>query len=180
MRTECQPIAVSNVIEYLAGCLERPETSGQTYDIGGPEILTYEKMFQTYAAAAGLRPRLIIPVPLLTPHLSSLWIKFVTPVPTILAKPLILGLRNRVVCQDNRIREIIPQRLLSFQEAVTLDLQKIRQLDVETCWSDVGFRPAPEWVDCGDAPYQSVEKIPIAATQQLGFFQRAAMPTSRG
>lgn len=109
-------------------------------------------MFQTYAAAAGLRPRLIIPVPLLTPHLSSLWIKFVTPVPTILAKPLILGLRNRVVCQDNRIREIIPQRLLSFQEAVTLALQKIRQLDVETCWSDVGFRPAPEWVDCGDAP----------------------------
>lgn len=153
VRTECQPIAVSNVIEYLAGCLAHPETAGQTYDIGGPDILTYEQMFQVYAKAAGLRPRLIIPVPLLTPHLSSLWINFVTPIPTVLAKPLVLGLRNRVVCRDNRIREIIPQRLLSFGEAVDLALDRIRQMEVETCWSDAGFQPPPEWLDCGDAPY---------------------------
>lgn len=153
VRTECQPIAVSNVIEYLAGCLHHPQTAGQTYDIGGPEVLTYERMFQIYAQAAGLRPRTIIPVPLLTPRLSSLWLNFVTPVPAALAKPLILGLRNRVVCQDNRIREIIPQHLLSFRESVELALQKIKQLDVETCWSDAGFQPPPEWVDCGDAPY---------------------------
>ncbi|HDQ40296.1 MAG TPA: SDR family oxidoreductase [Desulfonatronum sp.] len=153
VRTQCQPIAVSNVIEYLAGCLERPETSGQTYDIGGPDILTYEQMFQIYARIAGLRPRLILPVPLLTPRLSSLWINFVTPVPAAQAKPLVLGLRNRVVCRDNRIREIISQDLLSFEEAVTLALEKIRQLEVETCWSDAGFQPPPEWIDCGDAAY---------------------------
>lgn len=153
VRTQCQPIAVSNVIAYLAGCLERPESAGQTYDIGGPDILTYAQMFQIYAKAAGLRPRLIIPVPLLTPRLSSLWINFVTPVPAVLAKPLVLGLRNRVVCSENRIREIIPQHLLSFAEAVELALKRIRQLDVETCWSDAGFVPPPEWLDCGDAPY---------------------------
>ncbi len=153
VRTECQPIAVSNVIEYLAGCLDRPETVGQTYDIGGPEILTYEQMFQIYAQVAGLRPRIIIPVPLLTPRLSSLWVNFVTPVPTSLARPLILGLSNRVVCQENRIRNILPQTLLSFRDAAALALEKISQLEVETCWSDAGFQPPPEWIDCGDTPY---------------------------
>ncbi len=153
VRTECQPIAVSNVIEYLAGCLEQPETSGQTYDIGGPDVLTYEQMFQLYAQIAGLRRRVLIPVPLLTPHLSSLWINFVTPIPTALAKPLVVGLRNRVVCSENRIREIIPQRLLTCREAIVTALQKVQQLDVETCWSDAGFQPPPEWLDCGDAPY---------------------------
>jgi uncharacterized protein YbjT (DUF2867 family) len=153
VRTQCQPIAVSNVIAYLAGCLDHPKTAGQTYDIGGPDVLTYQEMFALYASIAGLGPRLMIPVPLLTPHLSSLWINFVTPVPTSLAKPLVLGLRNRVVCTENRIRDIIPQDLLSCGQAIELALQKVRQLDVETCWTDAGFQPPPEWLDCGDAPY---------------------------
>ncbi len=153
VRTECQPIAVSNVIEYLAGCLEHPETFGQTYDIGGPDVLTYAQMFALYTEIAGLPRRILIPVPFLTPHLSSLWINFVTPVPTALAKPLVVGLRNRVVCTENRIQEIIPQPLLSCREAISTALQKVQQLDVETCWSDAGFQPPPEWLDCGDAPY---------------------------
>ncbi|SDB32484.1 Uncharacterized conserved protein YbjT, contains NAD(P)-binding and DUF2867 domains [Desulfonatronum thiosulfatophilum] len=153
VHTECQPIAVSNVIEYLAGCLDHPRTTGQTYDIGGPDILTYKQMFELYAQVAGLPRRILIPVPWLTPYLSSLWINFVTPIPTALAKPLVLGLRNRVVCSENRIREIIPQELLTCRQAINVALQKVQQLDVETCWSDAGFKPPPEWLDCGDAPY---------------------------
>jgi uncharacterized protein YbjT (DUF2867 family) len=153
VRTECQPIAISNVVEYLAACLGKPETTGQTYEIGGPDILTYGELFQTYAREAGLKPRVIIPVPVLSPGLSSLWVGMISPVPSGLARPLINGLRNRVVCSESRIRGIIPQRLLSCREAIALALDKIRQLDVETCWSDAGHPVPPEWLDCGDPAY---------------------------
>lgn len=119
VRTPSQPIAISNVITYLTGCLEKEETVGQTYDIGGEEIISYTDLFQTYAEVAGLRKRLIIPVPVLTPRLSSLWIHLVTPIPGYIARPLTEGLRNRVVCRDQRIKEIIPQKLLDSRQAIT-------------------------------------------------------------
>jgi uncharacterized protein YbjT (DUF2867 family) len=78
VKSLCQPIAVTNVLEYLVGCLEQPATSGLTLDIGGPDILSYRELFDIYARVAGLRPRIIIPVPVLTPKLSSYWIQMVT------------------------------------------------------------------------------------------------------
>lgn len=153
VRTRCQPIAISNVLEYLAGCLEHPETAGQTYDIGGPDIVSYAELFQLYAKAAGLRRRVLVPLPSLSPWLSSHWLALVTPVPASLAKPLVLGLRNEVVCRDQRIRDIVPQRLLSCAEAIGLALDKVRQHAVETCWHDAGALPVPEWIACGDAAY---------------------------
>ena len=83
-----QPIAITNVLGYLQGCLEHDEVKGQTFDIGGPEVVTYRQLFDIYAEEAGLRRRLIIPVPVLTPRLSSYWIHLVTPVPAALARPL--------------------------------------------------------------------------------------------
>jgi len=148
-----QPIGIRNVLNYLQGCLEHDEVKGQTFDIGGPEVVTYRRLFDIYAEEAGLRRRLIIPVPVLTPTLSSYWIHLVTPVPAAIARPLAEGLRNPVVCQDNRIRHIIPQELLTCRETIRLALQKVRQECVDTCWMDAGAALPPEWLHCGDTDY---------------------------
>mgnify|MGYP003392443924 CR=1 FL=1 len=118
--TQSQPIAVTNVIHYLVGCLESEHTAGQVFDIGGPDVLSYRELMDIYAKEAGLRKRLIIPVPFLTVTLSSLWGGWITPFPAYIVRPLVEGLKNRVVCQDNRIRDIIPQKLLNCHEAIRM------------------------------------------------------------
>ncbi|WP_028320183.1 SDR family oxidoreductase [Desulfatiglans anilini] len=154
VRNPIQPIAISNVLQYLKGCLEHEETRANTYDIGGPDVLTYQRLLETYAEEAGLPRRVIIPVPVLSPRLSSHWLHLVTPVPISLAKPLVEGLSIPVVCEENRIREIIPQRLLSCREAIRHALEQTRSgRGIQTCWSDAGPIRIPEWLDCGDAPY---------------------------
>ena len=143
--TECQPIAVRNVLHYLVACLDCPETVGETYDIGTEEIVTYCDLMRIYAEEAGLTKRLIIPVPVLTPRLSSYWIHLVTPVPAALARPLAEGLRNPVLCKDNRIRELIPQKLLDCRQAIRFALEKLRLQQVETSWTDAGAVAPVEW-----------------------------------
>jgi uncharacterized protein YbjT (DUF2867 family) len=150
---QVQPIAITNVLNYLQGCLEHDEVKGQTFDIGGPEVVTYRQLFDIYTEEAGLRHRLVIPVPVLTPKLSSLWIHLVTPVPAAIARPLAEGLRSPVICQENRIRDLIPQSLLTCRETIRLALQKIQQQCVDTCWMDAGAMVPPEWLHCGDADY---------------------------
>lgn len=115
--TRCQPIAVEDVVAFLAGCLAAPGTAGQTLDIGGPDIVTYRRLMGIYARVRGLR-RLIVPVPLLSPRLSAYWINLVTPVPAGVVFPLLEGLRNEVVCRDNRIRELVPIPLTSMEQAI--------------------------------------------------------------
>ncbi|MFI5329956.1 MAG: SDR family oxidoreductase [Desulfobaccales bacterium] len=148
-----QPIAIRNVLAYLIGCLEVEAVKGQTFDIGGPEVVTYRRLFDLYAEEAHLPRRLIIPVPVLTPKLSSYWIHLVTPVPASLAQPLAEGLANPVVCRDHRIRAIIPQELLDCRSTIRLALQRTEQQRVETCWSDAGRATPPEWAQCGDADF---------------------------
>lgn len=151
--TQVQPIAIRNVLQYLIGCLEHPRAKGETFDIGGPEVVTYRQLFDIYAQEAHLPKRIIIPVPVLTPRLSSYWIHLVTPVPASLAQPLAEGLSNPVVCQDNRIRELIPQELLDCRQTIRLALDRTRQQTVETCWRDAGPLIPPEWTHCGDADF---------------------------
>jgi uncharacterized protein YbjT (DUF2867 family) len=153
VHTPVQPIAIRNVLTYLMGCLEGDATRGQTFDIGGPEVVTYRQLMDIYAQEAHLPRRLVIPVPVLTPRLSSYWIHLVTPIPASLAQPLAEGLANPVVCLDNRIRDLIPQELLDCRQTIRLALQRIAQQQVETCWSDAGFVTPPEWTSCGDADY---------------------------
>jgi uncharacterized protein YbjT (DUF2867 family) len=153
VRSLNQPIAISNVIGYLAGCLEHPETTGETYDIGGPDIMTYQRLLEIYAKEAGLRKRVIIPVPVLTPTLSAYWIRFISPVPTAIALPLTEGLTSDAVCRDERIREIIPQRLLTCREAIRIALQRVKQERLDTCWSESGTLLPFEWPYRGDADY---------------------------
>jgi len=153
VETPCQPIAVSNVIDYLIGVLGVPQTAGMMLDIGGPDILSYRDMIQLYAEVAGLPRRIIIGMPVMTPRLSSYWVHLVTPVPAALARPLAEGLRNPAVCQEHAIRDLVPVPLLSAREAMSRALERTRQYQVATCWSDAGPLPVPEWLSCGDAPY---------------------------
>ncbi|MFB6187668.1 MAG: NAD(P)H-binding protein [Halobacteriaceae archaeon] len=117
VRTECQPIAIQDVIAYLTGVLDVSETAGETYEIGGPEVLTYEEILKRTAKQLGNKP-VIIPVPVLTPKLSVYWVDLVTNVPKSVAHPLIYGLKNPVVVTDDRIRDLIPIELTPFDKAV--------------------------------------------------------------
>lgn len=153
LRSLNQPIAIRNVLHYLVGCLEAPETLGQSFDIGGPDILTYRQLLDIYAEEAGLPRRLVIPVPVLTPTLSAYWIHLISPVPTAIALPLTEGLTSAAVCTENRIQELIPQPLLSCRMAIRLALERVQQARVDTCWMDAGRLSVPEWAACGDADW---------------------------
>ncbi|MFP5257890.1 MAG: SDR family oxidoreductase [Acidobacteriota bacterium] len=153
VQNRCQPIAISDVLGYLVGCLAQPRTTGLTLDIGGPDVLPYGDIFALYAEEAGLPRRRIIPVPVLTPRLSTYWLQLVTPLPRSLIVPLVEGLRNEVVCHDQRILDLVPRERLSCRAAVRLALDKTRQNAVETTCSDAGRSDPPEWTACGDAPY---------------------------
>ena len=124
INTRIQPIAVQNVIEYLVGCLMDPATAGKTFDIGGPEILTYKKMMQKYAAARGLAKRVIIDVPVLTPKLSAYWVDLVTPISSGIAHPLIEGMKNEVICIDKSIAQYVPIEAISFEDAVKIAISE--------------------------------------------------------
>jgi uncharacterized protein YbjT (DUF2867 family) len=119
VHTRCQPIAVDDVIAYLIGCLEDKRTTGQTYDIGGPDILMYREMMERFAAAIG-KKLWIIPVPVLTPKLSSYWVALFSPVSPSVAMPLIEGLANEVICREQSIRAILPIPLTGFDAAVRI------------------------------------------------------------
>jgi uncharacterized protein YbjT (DUF2867 family) len=121
--TRCQPIAVENVIDYLTGCLLEPRTTGGTFDIGGPDIITYRQLMLTYARIRGLY-RLILTVPVLTPHLSSYWIALFSPVPAGVVMPLVEGLKNEVVCRSNAIRDLIPIPLITMEMAIQTALSE--------------------------------------------------------
>jgi uncharacterized protein YbjT (DUF2867 family) len=124
--TRSQPIAVENVIDYLAGCLQEEATAGLTLDIGGPEIMTYRELMLLYARVRGLK-RWIVTVPVLTPKLSAFWVNLITSVPAGIVYPLIEGLKNEVVCRDNRIRELVPIELKSMDEAICTSLTEVRE-----------------------------------------------------
>jgi uncharacterized protein YbjT (DUF2867 family) len=153
VRSRVQPIYIADVLDYLAGCLETPATRGRAYDIGGPDVLSYQELFQIYAAEAGLRRRLIIPVPVLTPRLSSLWIHLVTPVHASLARPLAEGLANTVVCGETRIRTLVPARLVGCRQAIRESLAGREAEAADTCWHDAGPVRPPQWTQAGDAPF---------------------------
>ncbi len=148
--TPCQPIGIRNVLHYLTACLECEATIGDTFDIGQEEIVTYRQLMTTFAEEAGLIKRFIIPVPVLTPRLSSYWIHLVTPVPSALARPLAEGLRNEVICHDFRIRELLPQDLFDCRKAVRLALERTRGHQIESSWTDAGAIPPAEWATPDD------------------------------
>lgn len=126
VNTRSQPIAVENVISYLVGCMRQPATSGLTLDIGGPDIISYREMMLIYAKVRGLH-RFVFTVPVLTPRLSAYWINLLTPVPAGVVFPLVEGLKNEVICRDNRIRDLVPVDLISMEEAICTALTETKK-----------------------------------------------------
>ena len=125
LETRSQPIAVRDCLAYLAGCLFEDRTTGRTFDIGGPDIVTYRQLIGMYAQLRGLK-RFIIGVPVLTPRLSSYWINLVTPVSAELARPLVDGLKNEMICHDQAILDLIPIERTPIREAIRLAMQEPR------------------------------------------------------
>jgi uncharacterized protein YbjT (DUF2867 family) len=116
VKTRTQPIAIADISRYLAGVCSVPAAIGQSFDAGGPEVMTYREMIERIARLRGKRP-IIVEVPILSPRLSSYWLHLVTPVQASVARPLIEGLRNPTVARDDRIHDLVPFDLTSFDDA---------------------------------------------------------------
>ena len=137
--TRCQPIGIRDVLDYLVGALDHPEVSG-IVEIGGPDTLSYGDMMRTYASQRGLR-RLMIPVPVLTPRLSSYWVNLISPVPAGIARPLIEGLRNEVVVREPGPAATFDLQPLPYAEALGRAIERTDRHDVETTWFDAVAAP---------------------------------------
>jgi uncharacterized protein YbjT (DUF2867 family) len=146
LRTEVQPIAVHDVLYYLTKAAELPPEVNRSFDIGGPDTFTYTQMIRKYAAIAGLQRRIALPVPVLTPWLSSHWVNLITPIPRVLAASLMESLENDVVCADHDIAEYIPDPqggLTHYEDAVELALACAREGELRTRWSRPGADESP-------------------------------------
>ncbi|AYF75878.1 SDR family oxidoreductase [Nocardia yunnanensis] len=146
VRNRIQPIAVRDVLYYLVRAADLTGEVNAAWDIGGPEVLTYVRMMRDYAAVAALPRRVIVPVPVLTPWLSAQWVNLVTPVPRAIAVPLMESLVNDVVCADHQVADYIPDPpggLTPYRRAVALALNRIRDRDVPTRWSDANPPDSP-------------------------------------
>lgn len=133
-----QPIALHDLVEYLVRLAELPETAGHTYDVGGPQVLSYAEMMQEFARVNG-KHILIIPVPVLTPRLSSYWLDLVTAVPADVVRPLIDGLRHDLLADDAAIRAMIPLPLSSYADAIRAALAAERAEAVPARWTEGAF-----------------------------------------
>ncbi|MEU7928760.1 SDR family oxidoreductase [Micromonospora sp. NPDC049107] len=146
VRNRIQPIAVRDVLRYLAGCATLPPEVNRGFDIGGPDVLTFRDMMDRYARVAGLRRRIIVPVRPLTPSLSSHWVGLITPVPNKIARPLVESLIHEAVAHEHDIARYVPDPpggLTGFDDAVRLALAKVRDAQVETRWSTASGTDAP-------------------------------------
>ncbi|WP_028797174.1 SDR family oxidoreductase [Streptomyces purpureus] len=175
VRTRTQPIGVRDVLRYLAGSAGMPDDVDRAFDIGGPDVLTYREMMRRYAVVGGLRRRLIVPVPVLTPGLSSLWVGLVTPVPASIARPLTESLRHEVVCHEHDIARYVPDlpgRPMPFDETLALALRRVREAQVVTRWSSAAVPGAPsdplptdpDWA--GGSLYHDERELPVDASRE--------------
>ena len=140
VRTKSQPIAITDVLHYLMATIALQNPEGGVYEIGGPDVVSYAEMMALYAEVAGLKRRRLIPVPVLTPRLSSHWVGLVTPVPASLARPLVDSLVNEVIVRDLRAVETFgpPQR--SLRDAIELALGRTSEGNVPTSFSDADLQ----------------------------------------
>lgn len=174
VRTKTQPIAIRDVLRYLVACASMPDGLSRTFDVGGPDVLSYQDLMQIYAKVAGLKKRIILPINLLSPELSSHWVNLVTPVPRSIARPLVRSLKHAAVCSNNDIKQYVPdppEGLLSCEQAVRAALTRVQDAKVATRWSGASLRNTaseplpsdPDW--SGGSLYNDVREIDCAASQ---------------
>ena len=150
VRTPTQPIAIRDVLYYLVHAATLPGTINRAFEIGGPDVITYEEMMHGYARAAGLSKRVVVGLPFLSPRLSSNWVGLVTPVPRAVAKPLVDSLTMSSVCHEHDIAELVPdppEGLVPYERAVELALAMS------------GPRLTPIWARMSSSPIESTVKV---------------------
>jgi len=135
LNSRCQPIAIRNVINYLYKCLLKEQTFFRTFEIGGPDVLTYKEMLLGFAAVRGYK-RYILSLPVLFPGLSAYWLYLTTSANFTIARQLVQSMKNDVVCKEHSIHEIIPQELIPYREAIKMAFLKIEQNMVVSSWKD--------------------------------------------
>ena len=135
LNSRCQPIAIRNVINYLHRCLLNEQTLFKTFEIGGPDVLTYKQMLQEFAAVRGYK-RYIISLPVLFPGLSAYWLYLTTSANFTIASQLVQSMKTDVICKEHTIHDIIPQELISYREAIKLAFARIEQNMVVSSWTD--------------------------------------------
>ena len=186
---QIQPIAIRDVLRYLVGAAAIDKKVNGAFDVAGPDLFTYAEMMQQYAEAAGLRRRIIIPIPVLTPKLSSGWVGLVTPVPFQLARRLVDSLKNDVIADNGPIRELIADPksgLTPFKIAVKLALTRLKTSSVETRWTDasVPFAPSdplptdPDWA--GGSLYTDVRTVESTQSAEQVFARIEAIGGDHG
>jgi uncharacterized protein YbjT (DUF2867 family) len=135
LKTKCQPIAIRNVIEFLIGVVGHSETYNNSYDIGGPDILSYKEMLLRFAKIRGLKRRIVI-VPVMTPKISSYWLYFVTATSYSLAKNLVNSMKIEVICRPNNLAKLLGIQLMDYDTSIKLAFDKIEQNQVLSSWRD--------------------------------------------
>lgn len=175
LRHRVQPVAVRDVLRYLVGVATLPAEVSRSFDVGGPDVLSYRDMMQRYAAVAGLPRRVILPVAVRTPRLSAHWVGLVTPVPHRIALPLVSGLVHDAVCAEQDLQRWVPDPpggRLGFDTAVRLALQRVREATVTTRWSSAGTPGSPsdplpsdpDWA--GGSLYVDERATPVRASPE--------------
>ena len=146
VRTRTQPIAVRDILYYLAHAPEIPADVSRVFELGGPDVTTYQGMVDGYADVSGFKRPKIVPVSALSPGLSSMWVGLMTPVPQSMARPLVESLAMEAVCKEHDIAEYIPDPpggLTSYRRSLELALARVRNSDVRTAWSSSSLPGAP-------------------------------------
>jgi uncharacterized protein YbjT (DUF2867 family)/uncharacterized protein YndB with AHSA1/START domain len=186
-RTRCQPIAIADVLRYLVAIITEPLPGNRIFEIGGPDVLTYREMMDRYAAIAGLRRRIVVPVPFLTPRLSSHWLNLVTPLPIGLARPLVDSLVNDVIVSPDRdIRQVVDHEPIPLDDAIGRALAVVQDLTITTSWTDsdprgVAATPMPQDPDwAGGTIYEDRREIVTAAPAERVFATVEGVGGTRG
>lgn len=185
VNTRSQPIAIRDVLFYLEAVLLNENTYNQTFDIGGPDVLSFKQMMLTYAKVRKLN-RYIVTIPFLSPKISSYWLYFVTSTSYSLAQSLVNSMKNETICHEHRIKEIIPHQCLSYQEALELAFSKIDQNSIVSSWKDAlntGYLRS-EFMDQIKVPQNGTSeykvKMPIHTNSDLVFNNIWAIGGNRG
>jgi uncharacterized protein YbjT (DUF2867 family) len=168
VHTGCQPISIRNVLNYLLKSLDHDELLGEILDIGGPDIVTYAELFNIYAEKAKLKQRRILTFPYLPPVLAAYLVSLATPAPVALATAFVQGMRHGAVCRESRIRDIIPQDLLTCGEAIEKALERVEQHRVDSSCYDAGLSRPPEWAASGDASYSGGAVLKLTYHARIG------------
>ncbi len=182
--TRSQPIAISDVLDYLVKAIDIPQPLAGVFEIGGPDVVSYAELMALYADVAGLKRRRLIQVPVLTPRLSSHWVGLVTPVPASLARPLVDSLVNEVVVDDPSTLAILGAPTRSLRDAITLALGVSDRGEAPTTFTDADFRPFrsyatdPDWA--GGTELTDVRVLETTASPEACFRAASAIGGDHG